>query len=131
MAVSVSSIVADMRTVITQLVDDLNGLHAGVSQSSLTTVMGLSKEGAVPSANDRTTHFENDTTFAELMEVDDDASAADYLARSVALSGGIATAAVSCCATTSISNLDNHLIAHRAEMNKVKGGLRSVLAKLT
>ena len=93
MAVSVSSIVADMRTVITQLVDDLNGLHAGVSQSSLTTVMGLSKEGAVPDAGDRTAHFENDTTFAELMEADDETSAADYLARSVALSGGIATAA--------------------------------------
>ena len=87
MAVSVSSIVADMRTVITQLADDLNGLHAGVSQSSLTTVMGFSKEGAVPSAIDRTTHFENDATFAELMEAHDESSADDYLSRSVALSG--------------------------------------------
>ena len=85
MAVSVSTIVADLRTAITQLVDDIDGLHVGVSHSSLTTVMGLSKEGAVPSVDDRTSHFENDTTFAELMEADDDASAADYLARSVAL----------------------------------------------
>ena len=131
MAVSVSSIVADMRTVITQLVDDLNGLHAGVSQSSLTTVMGLSKEGAVPSAIDRTTHFENDATFAELMDGHDDSSADDYLSRSVALSGGIATAAVSRCATTSVTNLDNHLNAHRVEMNKVEEGLRGMLAKLT
>ena len=38
MAVSVSTIVADLRTVITQLVDDLDGLHVGVSRSSLTTV---------------------------------------------------------------------------------------------
>ena len=39
MAVSVSTIVADLRTVITQLVDDLDGLHAGVSRSSLATVV--------------------------------------------------------------------------------------------
>ena len=80
--------------------------------------MGLSKEGAVPSVADRTSHFENDTTFAELMEADDDASAADYLARSVALSGGIAVASVKRCTTTSISNLDNHLIANRAKINE-------------
>ena len=42
-----------------------------------------------------------------------------------------AVASVKRCTTTSISNLDNHLVAHRAEMNKVKGGLRDVLAKLT
>ena len=41
MAVSVSTIVADLRTVITQLVDDLDGLHVGVSRSSLTTSPSL------------------------------------------------------------------------------------------
>ena len=131
MAVSVSSIVCELRNAITQLVDDLDGLHVGVSHSSLSTVMGLSKEGAVPSVADRTTHFEEDITFAELMDADDEASAANYLARSVALSGGIAVASVKRCTTTSIANLDDHLIANRAKMNEVKGGLRDVLAKLT
>ena len=37
MAVSVSTIVADLRAVITQLLDDLDGLDVGVSRSSLTT----------------------------------------------------------------------------------------------
>ena len=63
------------------------------------------KEGAVPNVADRTSHFENDTTFAELMEIDDDASAADYLARSIALSSGVATTAVSRCTTTSIDKV--------------------------
>ena len=110
---------------------DIDSLHVGASHSSLSTVVGLCKEGAVPSVDDRTPHFEGDTTFAELMEADDDASAADYLARSVALSGGIAVASVKRCTTTSIANLNNHLIANRTKMNEVKGGLRDVLAKLT
>ena len=55
MAVSGSSIVSDLRTAITQLVDDIDSLHVGVSHSSLSTVMGLSKEGAVPSVADRAT----------------------------------------------------------------------------
>ena len=38
MAVSVSSIVCELRNAITQLVDDIDSLHVGVSHSSLSTV---------------------------------------------------------------------------------------------
>ena len=76
MAVSVSTIVADMRTVITQLVDDLNGLHAGVSRSSLTTSMstelgkggylvptaGLATRGGLDRYRISPTHYQVDTS---------------------------------------------------------------------
>ena len=66
--VSVSSLVSEMSTTLGSLVDDLNGLYAAVNQSSLTTVMGFSMQGSVPSTDLRTQHFEADGAWGTIMQ---------------------------------------------------------------
>jgi hypothetical protein len=127
--VSVSSLVSELSTALGSLVDDLNGLHAAVNHSSLTTVMGFSMQGSVPSTDIRTQMFESDNGWDTIMQ-DDDATAEDILVRAVALSGSIANASTRRLQTNAITNLDNHLVTHRDGMDKIKDGITMALAKL-
>ena len=127
--VSVSSLVSEMSATLGSLVDDLNGLYAAVNQSSLTTVMGFSMQGTVPSTDLRTQHFEADGAWGTIMQ-DGEATAEDITIRAVALSGSIANASTRRLQTNAIANLDNHLVAHRDGMDRIKDGVTKALAKL-